>query len=1487
VPSDKNEYSFDALIGKRPYFHAYQLGDPWLPSDEWYVAQTAALQLPADSTWVDVVRRRIFSLAEHPGAFLFPPVENMRDDLVPLIHLASYALNGMLGPVSIAGGWAPQCFLEDFTSEAEEVTTQGVALVGDYLNLSVPGGGGKWPAVVLSQVEPSKRSDALVALSALVDCFSVIEPLRETVDATLRVFRNLADDPELSDANSDRLEQLLSKHTGDDEVAFLPSFRGRVYWARAMSDRLDYLFNSLSDVSPAPLSLDGLIELSIAQVTDASTRIRLPLSLSEVLGQDRVFDIEKHLESEPKDSAAMSRAITHWLRELLKAGNWAGACAWIYYAYNFTKFILAQFDDAEPWPSFLDAEGFFADLWRTVKHPTPAAIRWKKDGQGLAELEQMIGLQSVKKEIAKLVAAEKIGSKRKLKLTSQSRHMLFLGNPGTGKTTVARIMGNILRDLNILPKGHVVEVSAAEMLGQYHGDTPQKVQAVVERALGGVLFIDEAYSITATEGGFGKEAVNELVRLMENLGGRFVVIAAGYRDEMQEFLKSNIGLAGRFTTTLDFEDYSDDELFEVFRKMAADRELQLNDGTEQQFKALLPRVRPKGFGNARESRNILDKAVDRQALRLASTEAISEEDAVLLLPEDLAEPTQTKQPGRSPMEELDSLVGLAPVKNQVKKFAALAKQDAELIKAGFSVPRSSKHMLFVGNPGTGKTTVARVMGEILADLGLLEKGHFVEVAAPDLIGEHLGETGPKTRKVVESALGGVLFIDEAYALTQGSKGGQNSFGLEAVAELLRLMDNNKESLVVIAAGYRNEMKEFLDSNAGLPRRFARTVEFPDYNNDELVEVFRLKAEKMGLTLADEVLDTVRATLPKRRPEGFGNAGVMQNLLEASIENLSLRLLDSADEVTLEDRRRLLPADIPGASAEVPVPTGASAVAQLNELIGLDEVKSEVKKLIAVVETEQARAAAGIKVEGQSRHMLFLGSPGTGKTTVARIMAGIFRDLGLLEKGHLVEVAAQDLIGEFLGSTPQKVEAKVKEALGGVLFIDEAYSLTQGSGSGNSYGLEAVATLLKLMEDHRDNLVVIAAGYHDEMDQFIRSNSGLESRFPIKLNFADYTDDELVQVFTNIATSSGYELTPGVLEAFRWSLPRQRPSHFSNARFARNKFEGAKDLHALRIAELGPDATPEQIRQLIPADIPGRAAEGPPSIAGDNGPNPIEDNTEPAQRTATDDDDAWVSGTHDGEEVRFKREWSGHRFTDEEIRKLLAGEEIQFETVSRRTGTPFQAKGSLGENDFGGFGFVPDFSKPGTTANQSQPTSADDDVWVSGTHNGKEVRFKREWSGHRFTDEEISKLLAGEEIQFETVSRRTGNPFQAKGSLGENDFGGFGFVLQKGGQQATSDEMRELVLKLYDYIVAHPIPGVELEKPKLKQLKFRWADNRELQISGNRHDLFPANSWDNKYITARKAGIKNLGKQATELLRDFDEFAPRFRAEVEDWISTNP
>lgn len=282
--------------------------------------------------------------------------------------------------------------------------------------------------------------------------------------------------------------------------------------------------------------------------------------------------------------------------------------------------------------------------------------------------------------------------------------------------------------------------------------------------------------------------------------------------------------------------------------------------------------------------------------------------------------------------------------------------------------------------------------------------------------------------------------------------------------------------------------------------------------------------------------------------------------------------------------QLVPGDTPIEKAEEEKPPSLDELlAELDAMIGLDSVKREVHRQVQVLRMAKAREAAGMRVPTITRHLVFTGNPGTGKTTVARLVAGIYRALGFLSRGHMVEVDRTGLVGQFVGHTGEKTREVVESALGGVLFVDEAYALAR-SDSPRDFGFEAIDTLVKAMEDHRDDLVVIVAGYPEPMERFIAANPGLASRFRTTVHFPDYSDSQLVEIFARLAEAADYQATLPCLEALLAQLAGvERGEQFGNGRWARNALDGAVERQAWRLRDVEVPSV-QQMRELVAEDV---------------------------------------------------------------------------------------------------------------------------------------------------------------------------------------------------------------------------------------------------------------------------------------------------------------
>ena len=484
-------------------------------------------------------------------------------------------------------------------------------------------------------------------------------------------------------------------------------------------------------------------------------------------------------------------------------------------------------------------------------------------------------------------------------------------------------------------------------------------------------------------------------------------------------------------------------------------------------------------------------------------------------------------------EEFDNYVGLINLKQSLKDFITYLDFITERKKSGIETEESiSANCIFLGNPGTGKTSIARLLGKFFKAIGLLENGHVIEVDRADLVGEYIGETAKKTDKVINQALGGILFIDEAYSLKKDS--GQD-FGQEAIDIILKRMEDYKNKFFVIAAGYPLLMEKFIESNPGLKSRFTHFFTFDDYSSEELTQIYKIFASKEKYILSKETETFLLESLEKnnsKSDESFGNARFVRNLFNQSKIELSKRykLLDESakdfsalNSLCNEDIRIAFSIIENRSDSSVHVKKVDKYLNEINNLVGLEDVKINFNKIIASLKVERLKKDRSISSIHKNLNSIFIAEQGSGTSTVARLYAKSLKELGRIDSGHLFEIDSSTFYGLSRIDAYLTIDEMFKNLSGNVILVNDVSATLQCS---NDFSDSLLQFFLKKLYIMNDNVIAILSGTASEIESLINNFPVLENQFPNIFNFEFYSTRQLLEITLNICQKNNYQLDEG-------------------------------------------------------------------------------------------------------------------------------------------------------------------------------------------------------------------------------------------------------------------------------------------------------------------------------------------------------------------------
>ncbi len=811
---------------------------------------------------------------------------------------------------------------------------------------------------------------------------------------------------------------------------------------------------------------------------------------------------------------------------------------------------------------------------------------------GKAEgLDELIGMADIKKVMNDLESVMATIKNDGLSY-SDRLHTILMGNTGTGKTKIVNILASLYHKYGVTKQDTPIIYDAVEF-----ADFSKNFQDNYKKAKGNILCIENVQKLIPAGYSQSVEQLDRIFREMSKQENRLdpIIILSGQPQGLREYLNANDGVKSKFRYVFSISDFDSTQLTQLTEAELLKHDFKVPDDAKDKltkvFKFILKQSRmPDYEPEARNAWLALKMAENIKTYYYLRVTGSGPSERVISI-DDVKGDIDMEKTLDQILAEIDAFIGMHTIKKAIRNLIDEITVQKERAASGVGNEKTiAFHIVLTGNPGTGKTTVARKLGEIFKAIGVLELGHVIEVDRSKMVAQFVGQTAPQVNGLCDKAMGGILFVDEAYTLKQNDG---DTFGQEAIDTLLKRMEDDRGKFVVVIAGYPKEITSFLNSNPGLQSRFGDEryrFHLDDYTPDELLAIFKKIAAEEKYNMDAGTEKTVKKhfiSLCSQKDKNFGNGREARNLFEACRSLHSQRLASLQKSVGF-DKAELTcfrAQDVP--TKKTDHKDVSTMLQEIDTLIGLDIVKKEIHSLISYLQVEKLRAEQGGKETKLNLHFVFRGNPGTGKTTVARKIAEVFKSMGLLSKGHLIEVDRAGLVAQYVGQTAPKTNGIIDTAMGGVLFIDEAYTL-----SGDIFGKEAIDTLLKRMEDDKGKFIVIAAGYFKEMEDFLNSNSGLTSRFTKFIDFEDYNSDEMLAIFKFMFSDKGLLLDEDAekrLKSLFMAIHKNRDKNFANGRTVRNIFERSLQNQSVRIGPLvteGSVAT-DILNTITAEDIPDR------------------------------------------------------------------------------------------------------------------------------------------------------------------------------------------------------------------------------------------------------------------------------------------------------------
>lgn len=727
-----------------------------------------------------------------------------------------------------------------------------------------------------------------------------------------------------------------------------------------------------------------------------------------------------------------------------------------------------------------------------------------KEGQMPKPFEDYLNLLE-KKRVFKEQVNENVGHTRRY-------GYLFTGNSGTGKRSAAKQLFNVLKAIESETQIWV-EIPAIQMFDPSSGFSP--IGNTIEENRHSLIYISGAEDL-GMKGLLSQTGIEILANKLKT-EPTVTVVLSGPRDEMIQLINSCQAAKEIFINKFHFEDFDPKTLTDIAVNYAKEHGYRFSEGAQHElfnYFSYEHKMRGNDFGNIHLAHcTIDDKVLPSLIQRVVNGQAVQEDkEAAITITSDDIPKIRHRDPKKA-IERLESLVGLENIKQSIMAHASLVNLNRRRMELGLFNHMPPMHMVFTGNPGTGKTTVAELIGEIYYGMGVLSSGHLVEVDRSKLVGQFLGDTEKNTLNAIKSAAGGVLFIDEAYNLFTNDPD-RRDFGHRVIETLLTYLSMEQTNMIVVLAGYTVEMEHLLQSNPGLKSRFSYLFHFNDYTPEQLMKIggFVMKKEQYKITPeAEKKLTQYVINAYNNKDEHFGNGRFITRLLTTKIiPSVSDRLYKMpAESVTAQDLVTITEADIPEVEDRMKMRTWDSAIIddaleQLDELAGLENVKKALRDYVVML---HASFVNKTPMAGNYMTWNFLGNTGSGKSTVAEILCRIMQGASLLPTNHFCTLNIEEFAN---ANNPMAiVEKALLKATDGMLFLD------LDSPNYSNYNTDFLQFWIdNKRKELNMNIAVVIARTNDNRDAVVRNlmQHGVVPSNHI-LVFEDFQPAELKEIFS--------------------------------------------------------------------------------------------------------------------------------------------------------------------------------------------------------------------------------------------------------------------------------------------------------------------------------------------------------------------------------------